>query len=111
MWRGLEQIKAAVTEATGPGAEKGRGEKVGNIGWGAANLGLGALNYVGSPINAALRAVAGKPIQDVTGIPKEYTEFAIGMASPLLGARGIKVPSYTTPPPPFFSSTLPELAT
>jgi hypothetical protein len=84
---------------------------VGNIGWGAANLGLGALNYVGSPINAALRAVAGKPIQDVTGIPKEYTEFAIGMASPLLGARGIKVPSYTTPPPPFFSSTVPELAT
>jgi hypothetical protein len=43
---------------------------------------LGALGYVASPVDAALRTIVGKPVEDMTGIPKEYTEFATGMALP-----------------------------
>jgi hypothetical protein len=43
---------------------------------GAANMGLGAVGYVASPISAAYRSIVGQPIEDVTGIPREYTEFA-----------------------------------
>lgn len=52
---------------------------------GAANVGLGALGYTAAPINAGLRTVVGKPIEENTGIPKEYTEFATGLALPGLG--------------------------
>ena len=49
------------------------------------NVALGALGYVGSPISAAYRTVVGQPIEDVTGIPREYTEFAAQMATPGIG--------------------------
>lgn len=52
---------------------------------GAANIGAGALGYVGSPISAAYRSVIGQPIEDVTGIPREYTEFAAELATPGIG--------------------------
>lgn len=52
---------------------------------GLGNLASGAAGYVVSPISAALRTVAGKPIEENTGIPKEYTEFAAGLALPGYG--------------------------
>jgi hypothetical protein len=50
---------------------------------GAGKTALGGLGYVTSPINAALRTVIGKPLEENTGIPKEYSEFAAGMLLPI----------------------------
>lgn len=52
---------------------------------GAGNVALGAANFVGSPINAALRTVVGKPLEENLGVPKEYSEFAAGLALPGVG--------------------------
>lgn len=52
---------------------------------GIGNTALGALGYVASPVNAAYRSVAGQPIEDVTGIPREYTELAAQLATPGIG--------------------------
>lgn len=52
---------------------------------GVGNTVMGSVGYVASPINAALRTFAGKPVEDVTGIPKEQTEFALGLALPGIG--------------------------
>lgn len=52
---------------------------------GVGNVALGALGYVASPINAAYRSVMGQPVEDVTGIPREYTEFAAQLATPGIG--------------------------
>ena len=51
------------------------------------NIGLGTLGYVASPINAGLRTFAGKPLEDLTGFPKQYTEFALSLGIPGLGLR------------------------
>jgi hypothetical protein len=55
---------------------------------GAGNVALGTLGYVASPINAAYRSVIGQPVEDVTGIPREYTEFAAQLATPGIGLPG-----------------------
>jgi hypothetical protein len=52
---------------------------------GVGNVALGAAGFVTSPISAAYRSVIGQPIEDVTGVPREYTEFAAQMATPGLG--------------------------
>jgi hypothetical protein len=46
---------------------------------GVGNTAAGGLGFIGSYPNAALRTFAGKPIEENTGIPKEYTEFAAPM--------------------------------
>ena len=58
---------------------------VGKFASGLGNVGMGALGYVGSPISAAYRSVVGQPVEDVTGIPREYTEFAAQLATPGIG--------------------------
>jgi hypothetical protein len=50
---------------------------------GVGNLAGGAVGYVASPFNAAYRSFAGKPLEETTGIPKEYTEFALGLGTPI----------------------------
>lgn len=67
---------------------------------GVGNTALGTLEYVGSPINAAYRSVIGQPVEDVTGIPREYTEFAAQLATPGLGVRPLspKVPGAVLKP-------------
>lgn len=55
---------------------------------GAANVALGGIGYIASPISAAYRSVAGQPIEDTTGIPREYTEFGLQLATPGLGFPG-----------------------
>ncbi|RPJ83254.1 MAG: hypothetical protein EHM13_07905, partial [Acidobacteria bacterium] len=105
--RGVEQLKGALSgakplyEEGGPGA-LWEGVK------GAGNVALGSLGYVASPISAAYRSVMGQPIEDVTGIPREYTEFGAQLATPgigftrMPGAPGAPVNpgNYRPPPPP-----------
>lgn len=62
-----------------------KGEPEGERLAGAGNMAVGALSYPLSPINAALRTVVGKPLEENTGIPKEYSEFATGLALPVVG--------------------------
>jgi hypothetical protein len=66
---------------------------------GAGNVALGSLGYVASPINAAYRSIIGQPVEDVTGIPREHTEFAAQLATPGIGLTGAKpAPSVTAAP-------------
>jgi hypothetical protein len=53
---------------------------------GAGVAGLGALEFVSSPVNAALRTVVGEPIAKNFGVPREYPELVAGMALPGAGA-------------------------
>jgi hypothetical protein len=46
---------------------------------GAGNIVGGGLNYVASPITAPMRSFASRPLEETTGIPKEYTEFALSL--------------------------------
>jgi hypothetical protein len=50
---------------------------------GAANMGLGAVEFVGSPVNAAIHTIAGQPIEENTGLPSQYTDFAASLALPI----------------------------
>lgn len=54
-----------------------------DIARGLGNLALGGIGYVGSPVNAAIDTVAGKPIEENTGLPAKYTDFAVSMALPV----------------------------
>lgn len=55
---------------------------------GAGNVALGGIGYVASPISAAYRSVIGQPVEDVTGIPREQTEFAAQLLTPGIGLTG-----------------------
>lgn len=61
---------------------------LGDAAIGAGKVAIGSLGYLASPINAAYRSVVGQPVEDVTGIPREYTEFAAQLATPGLGLPG-----------------------
>lgn len=79
------------------------GEDPMNAVWGAGNVGLGALGAITSPINAAYRNIVGQPVENLTGIPKEYTEFAAQLATPGLGMTRIgttRVPVPSRSPTP-----------
>ena len=52
------------------------------------DVATGALRYAGAPIEAGLETIVGKPIENVTGIPEEWTKFAVGLAIPYYGLRG-----------------------
>ncbi|RTL52895.1 MAG: hypothetical protein EKK40_07030 [Bradyrhizobiaceae bacterium] len=64
---------------------------------GAAKVGAGALGFLASPINAAYRSVVGQPIEDVTGIPREQTEFVAQLATPGIGLPGAVSKSASIP--------------
>jgi hypothetical protein len=49
---------------------------------GAGKIGLGMLGVATAPVEAAIETVAGKPIEEATGIPSEGTELVLGMALP-----------------------------
>lgn len=57
--------------------------KSGDVMHGAANVGLGALGFTASPINAAIHNVAGRPIERATGIPAAITDTAVSLALPV----------------------------
>jgi hypothetical protein len=52
---------------------------------GIANIGLGAFGYTLSPIHAAVQSIIGQPIEDATGVSKEYTDFGTELLIPGLG--------------------------
>lgn len=96
--RGLSQL--------GEGAfGSGLAGDVGKFAAGVGNVGLGALGFIGSPISAAYRSVLGQPVEDITGIPREQTEFAAQLATPGIGftklarAPGVAEPAPLIKPP------------
>lgn len=95
--RGVEQLTHARTAPDSFGVG-GEGVNVGDIVKGATNTALGALGYVGSPVSAAYRSLIGQPVEDVTGIPREYSEFAAQLLTPGIGLTGkAPIPSAATP--------------
>lgn len=93
-WPTYQRMNREGRETMSHGVEQiGKGEFLKGIG----NTALGAAEYVGSPINAAYRTVVGQPIEDVTGIPREYTEFGAQMLTPGLGFT--KMPGAKPPVP------------
>lgn len=82
-----EQAKTGLKQMTNPDSlvdPKAHG--IQDVATGAANTALGGFNYlVGSPVNAAYRSIVGQPLEDTTGIPREYTEMAAQLATPGLG--------------------------
>jgi hypothetical protein len=72
---GVARMGEGVSELGTPGSRLSGGWKVVS----------GAADYVASPINAALHTVVGKPLEENTGIPHEYSEFAAGLAIPGIG--------------------------
>jgi hypothetical protein len=58
---------------------------LGTFAKGVGNVGLGALGAIMAPVSGAYRSVVGQPIEDVTGIPREYSEFTAQLATPGLG--------------------------
>ena len=76
MTRGAGQVKEAVVGDYNPGKLLG----------GVGNAVMGSIGYVASPLNAALRTFAGKPIEENFGVPKELTETALGFVLPIPGA-------------------------
>jgi len=87
-----EQMSHGASQVTSP-------ESALDVAKGLGNMALGAVGYTTSPISAAYRTVIGQPIEDVTGIPKEYTEFAAGLATPGLGLpRLMRTPVPKVPP-------------
>jgi hypothetical protein len=71
----------------------------GDVAKGVGKAALGGVGYLTSPINAAYRSIAGQPIEDVTGIPREQTEFALQLATPGIGLTGGKPPAPRIAPP------------
>ena len=59
---------------------------------GVLDTAVGALDFTNSPVAATIDSIAGQPIQNVTGIPKDYTDFLIETAgmSPEYGADKLR---------------------
>jgi hypothetical protein len=72
---GMARMGEGVSELGTPGSRLSGGWKVVS----------GAADYVASPVNAALHTIVGKPLEENTGIPHEYSEFAAGLAIPGIG--------------------------
>ena len=62
---------------------------------GSAKAAIGGAGYVASPLTAAYRSIIGRPIEDVTGIPREYTELAAQLATPGIGLSRVPSPAST----------------
>ena len=75
------QMSRGADQLMGRTEEPGAWEKV----KGAGNVAAGAINYVMAPINAPVRTIVGEPLENTTGIPKEYPEFAASLAIPGVG--------------------------
>jgi Inorganic Pyrophosphatase len=94
---GLHQIFHPKT-GTDPYTKK-EGIDVSDVLGGAAKTAIGAAGFAASPISAAYRSVVGQPLEDTTGIPREYTEFAAQLATPGLGLPALgKTPKPIVPP-------------
>lgn len=105
-----DQVSKGLGQIAHPGDLTSReGTGLSDILSGAANTAIGAAGFAASPISAAYRSIIGQPIEDTTGIPREWTETAAQLATPGIGLTGIKkIPEAnfgragfkTEPPPP-----------
>lgn len=95
MGEGASRIGRALTPRSGPRVGPFPDEQAANLVTGAGELAAGGLGYIASPINAALRTVVGKPVEDITGVPKEYTEFGASLALPI--PKRIPLPARAEP--------------
>src|SRR5262249_9669209 len=77
--RGADQIQDAFGQSE---PEEGR---VWSALEGAGNTALGGYQYLASPVDAALRTIVGKPLEENFGIPHQYSELAAaaGAAAPV----------------------------
>jgi hypothetical protein len=79
-----DQVSRGIGQIANPGSFTDlQGTGLSDVLTGAANVGLGAAGFVTSPINAAIDTVVGKPLEENTGIPAGYTDFAASMALPM----------------------------
>jgi hypothetical protein len=100
MGGGIQDIIGAVKSDVKPSARPRVGPFPTSEQRGAAGLvgtALGAVEHVTSPYNAFLRTFLGKPVEGLTGIPKEYTEFAASFGIPMFPKR---IPTQYTRQPP-----------
>jgi len=66
---------------------------------GPAEILGGAVGYVASPLTGAYRSFVSRPVEEMTGLPKEYTEFGMEMATPVLGmTKTPRIPIATRAP-------------
>lgn len=77
-----EQVGHGIDQLSAP-------EGAWDVAKGIGNTVAGAASYVASPVNAAYRSIVGQPVEDVTGIPREYTEFAAQLATPGIGLTSV----------------------
>jgi hypothetical protein len=100
-WQDYQDMRQEAQSLIGSGIEQAQKPTTADQITGAFKVGMGGLGYVASPINAAIRTVVGRPVESLTGVPKEYTEFAAGLALPVpkripLPARGQPKPAPMT---------------
>ncbi len=96
--RGVDQIKAGISFGANPSQEAGVEPAAGavDLAKGVGNVALGGVGYLASPFNAAINSFVGKPVQNATGIPAEYTDFAASLAVPGVGmTRMSSIPTQT----------------
>lgn len=80
-----KKLRGEAQEQVGTGlSELGKGQ----VGKGLWDTGFGAASFVGSPIEAGLNTVVGKPLEQNLGIPSQYSTFAAGLAIPYYGLKG-----------------------
>jgi hypothetical protein len=100
VWRGVEQLTGAVAGAKGDLSDPEERARLWAATKGIGNIGLGALGYLSSPVSAAYRSVLGQPVEDITGIPREYTEFTAQLATPGVGFTKLpRAPGVAEPVP------------
>jgi hypothetical protein len=89
---GVEQIGEGASGLVNPDADRSprgpipitsRLKAVGDILAGFGKTAGGAIEYTASPAMAGVRSLVSQPLENVTGLPREYTEFAAGMAVPI----------------------------
>lgn len=80
-------------EAGLPAPDWRQGSHISDAAIGAGKVALGNVSNAIAPIMAGVRSVASQPLEDTTGIPREYTEFAAQLATPGIGLRGLKPPA------------------
>lgn len=98
---GLNQASEGLHQMFNPDTSQGplQSHTIQDIATGAGKVAAGTAGYVFSPVSAAYRSFIGQPVEDVTGIPREYTEFAAQLATPYIGLTGPKLPSAPVTPP------------
>jgi len=82
---GTHQLQRGLGQLYSGAFGHGLAGDVGEFAAGAGNVGFGALGATFAPLSAMYRSIIGQPLEDVTGIPREQTEFLAQLATPGIG--------------------------